>query len=597
MRALPPIKRDIRVKHRPLAKLIVAASVWALPATAWAGSPARAPEHPAVADIAPGEACSATLAVGWPEPGTRIEQAHPVAATTGAHPLPAHCEIFGIMHEHVGVDGQHYAIRFHLRLPDAWNGRFFFQGGGGSNGEIGDALGRTASGPNAMARPPALARGYAVVSQDSGHDNRLNSDPARGGPTAFGFDPQARAEYGHASLAPVANAAKAIITSYYRRPIVRSYFVGCSKGGEEGMVFAQQHPDMFDGIVAAAPGFALPRAAVEEAYQVQTIAALARKPGSTTVTLADFRESLPPTTLALVADAVNEACDALDGARDGIVGNMAACTTTRMRPYLLRRLCAPGTTTRCLSEAQLNTIEALMRGARDPGGRPVYADWAWDPGLAAPGWAIWKLGSPDGRVPALNIVLGGSSLRTVFTVPPTPVPGDPQALLDAQLAFDIARDGQRIYATGGGFTRSAWQDVSARSTDLAAFAAHGGKLIVPHGVADPVFSIKDTLDWWKGVNARTKGAAAGFVRVFPVPGMNHCGGGPATDVFDAFATLVEWVEQGKAPIAIPGEAGASAPWPGRTRPICAWPGHARYKGHGSIEDAANFDCAMPKGHK
>ena len=110
------------------------------------------------------------------------------------------------------------------------------------------------SGLTSNAAPPALLQGFAVVSQDSGHDNATNSDPTHGGAVAFGFDPRARADYGHSSLKVVADAAKAVVTAYYAKRPQYSYFVGCSKGGQEGMMFAQRYPDEFDGIVAAAPG-------------------------------------------------------------------------------------------------------------------------------------------------------------------------------------------------------------------------------------------------------------------------------------------------------------------------------------------------------
>lgn len=532
--------------------------------------------------------CSATLPVGWPEGGTRIERATPTpAGLINGQMIPAHCDLYGIMHEHKGVDGQDYAIRFHMRLPEAWNGRFFFQGGGGSNGEIGDALGRV-SWVRGSAITPAIMRGYAVVSQDSGHDNQRNSDPRRGGATAFGFDPQARAEYGHASLAPVALAAKAVIAAYYHRPIARSYFMGCSKGGEEGMVFAQQHPEMFDGIMAAAPGFALPRAAVEETWEVQRLAQLLAKP----VAFPAFHTALTDQDLSIAGHAIARACDALDGAADGMVSNPGACTTARVRPQIEAKVCKAGATD-CLTRAKADTLYALMRGARRSDGSAIYADWAWDPGIATPGWRIWKLGSADGKVPALNIMLVGASLHSVFIVPPMAVSGDPQGLLDAQLRFNVLTDGQKIYATGGGFTTSPWQDVSAHSADLSAFAARGGKLIVPHGAADPVFSLRDTLAWWDDVNARAHGTAASFARVFPVPGMNHCSGGDATDQFDGLSALEDWVEHGQAPASIPAKGDPQAPWPDRTRPLCTWPGYARYTGHGSIEDGANFACSAP----
>jgi feruloyl esterase len=115
-------------------------------------------------------------------------------------------------------------------------------------------------------------------------------------------------------------------------------------------------------------------------------------------------------------------------------------------------------------------------------------------------------------------------------------------------------------------------------------------LIVPHGVSDPVFSINDTIAWWNEVNARTGGHASRFARVFPVPGMAHCGGGPATDRFDAFGALVAWVEGGKAPVSLTAKSSAESPWPNRQRPLCAYPSVARYTGHGSIELAENFKC-------
>jgi len=113
---------------------------------------------------------------------------------------------------------------------------------------------------------------------------------------------------------------------------------------------------------------------------------------------------------------------------------------------------------------------------------------------------------------------------------------------------------------------------------------------VPHGAADPVFSLEDTLQWYREMDARYHGGAADTARVFPVPGMNHCEGGRATDRYDAFAALVDWVEHGRAPDRLHGVAPATSPWPGRTRPICKYPQYARYKGHGNIEKEESFEC-------
>ncbi|WP_253718048.1 tannase/feruloyl esterase family alpha/beta hydrolase [Sphingomonas sp. AP4-R1] len=258
-------------------------------------------------------------------------------------------------------------MHFHLRLPDHWNGRFLFQGGGGTNGEIGSALG-----PVGPRQTPAVLRGYAVVSQDSGHDNRTNNDPARGGPTAFGFDPQARADYGHASLAPVTRAAKAIITTYYRTPPAFSYFFGCSKGGEEGMVLAQQHPNLFNGIVAAAPGFALPKAALAQVWDVQTLA------GSTPnrpVTLASLAGAFSDSDLALAGHTVLAVCDQEDGLTDGIVAAVGQCANSKVQSALARIACTGEKAQACLSLPQLTAITLVMAGARTLAGVPIYASW------------------------------------------------------------------------------------------------------------------------------------------------------------------------------------------------------------------------------
>jgi feruloyl esterase len=190
---------------------------------------------------------------------------NPFAPPTPA--LPEHCQAGGKLNERTGVNGQQYAIAFQLRLPTTWNGRFFFQGGGGTNGNVAPALG-TLQGqqPNV-----ALALGYAVVSQDSGHDNMTNGDPARGGTQTFGFDPQARSDFGYSSYHVVTVTAKALVARYYGRPPEKSYYVGCSEGGREALMISQRYPDDYDGILACSPGLHLPRAAVAEAWDSQAI--------------------------------------------------------------------------------------------------------------------------------------------------------------------------------------------------------------------------------------------------------------------------------------------------------------------------------------
>lgn len=457
----------------------------------------------------------------WPDASTRIllvalrPQDTEVPTTMGpgmpgpAVKVPEHCELSAVMRERTGSDGQHYAIHFHLRLPTQWNHDFFFQGGGGTDGDVGDALGHIAA-----ASPVALAQGFAVLSQDAGHDNASNSIPARGGTTAFGFDDQARRDYGRTSLPVVSDAAKALIRGYYGEPPRRSYFVGCSKGGQEGMALAQYYPDEFDGIVAADPGMSLPRAALAELWDVQAFEAIAPHPPA---------QGAPPFTglpaafseadLHLVRESVLEACDADDGLKDGIVGAFATCTDRKVLPELRKRTCPQDKSDGCLSAAQITGLERSLRGPRDEHGKPLYSHWPWDAGIGSDAWRFWKLGQPGG-MPALNLLLGGPATAIIFTTPPSAVGADPQSAFDYAIGFDFNHSAQRIYATDSQFAQSAWDEISARSPDLRAFRAHGGKLIIPHGVSDPVFSINDTLAWYHEVDAAQGGSAQKFVRVF-----------------------------------------------------------------------------------
>lgn len=515
----------------------------------------------------------------------------PVSSTFGpgttASPLvPSHCEIIGSLQHRTGRNDETYAIRFHLRLPANWNGRFFFQGGGGSNGELGDALGRGASGGKA-----AIELGYAVVSQDSGHDNATNTDERFNGQLAFGFDPIARANYGHLSLKIVADTAKTFIKTYYGHPARFSYFMGCSKGGQEGMTFAQLYPDEFDGIVASAPGFSLPRAALAEAWDVQAFADLVRIPGQP-FDPSRLKDAFTSRELTVVRSAILDACDDGDGLKDGLVGDMYKCSDTKVLEQLNKRLCQTQARGDCVSKAQVSVLTRVVQGPVNRHGRNLYARWFWPSGIDGDAWRMWKIGTADGGIPALNVVLGGASLSAVFVTPPKAIPGGPAALANYQLGFDFDRDAPGIYAVTSPFTTSAWHDVGSRSPDLSAFRKRGGRLIVPHGESDPVFSLKDTLDWYDEVNALQAGRASDFVRVFPVPGLCHCGGGQATDTFDAFAALVDWVESKKAPESLFAVAGPQMPWPGRERPICAYPKVARYSGTGDVEKAGSFECRL-----
>jgi hypothetical protein len=501
--------------------------------------------------------------------------------------MPEHCEVIGVMRERTGTDDQHYAVKYHLRMPLDWNGRFLFQGGGGTNGTLGFANGALQPG-----MPTALERGFAVVSTDTGHDNGVNNNAAKQGTVAFGHDYLARLEYSEKALDSVATTAKRIVKSFYGRAAQRNFFAGCSNGGREGMVFAQRFPEQFDGIVAAAPAFAVPKAAIAEAWDTQAFAALALREGRKQKNgLPDLVGTISEADFAIVAGAVATACDALDGLVDGMVQNLAACSASRVRPVLQARICTAAKEASCLSRDQVDTLIRSLGGPRDSKGQSLYAEWPWDIGIGSIGWRIWKIGVPGG-MDSINVMLGSPALSALFITPPAAVPATPEAGLRYQLEFSFDHDAPKIFAHSAEFPRSGWDLVSAQSTDVSRFRERGGKLIVPHGGSDPIFSVNDTIGWWRKVDTANHGAAAGFVRVFVVPGMNHCAGGPATDQYDALSAVVDWVEKGIAPDRIEAAAGPMSPWPGRTRPLCAYPKIARYRS-GDLNRAESFACEQP----
>jgi hypothetical protein len=524
--------------------------------------------------------------------GATITTAQLNAATAT---LPAHCEVIGSINQRTGIDGQPYAIKFRLRMPSAWNERFYYQGGGGTDGSIGGA--------DAV----QIQQGYAVVSTDSGHDNAINNTPLAGS-FQFGFDPQARSDYGYNGPARAASAAKAILKRFYRKAPKYSYFEGCSEGGREGLMFSQRYPEVFDGIVAGNPGMDLPKAGVAEMWDSQAFAAAART--TTPFGNPDLASSFTPEELNVVGTAILQACDAKDGVVDGMVANPAAC---RFDPQTL----GPSGTG-VLSRAQVTALEKVFDGARNSQGRSLYAGWYWDPGIAAPGWRIWKIGPlfPAPGNTALATTLGGGATPFIFTTPPNsptggtalqgstvittagPNPGFSglnDAFVPWVLSYNMDTDAPKIYARGT-FGESAMEFMGTSSTDYRRFRRNGNKLVVYTGNADPVFSAKYHVKWYEELIDDNGGLrrTQEFARLYTVPGMNHCGGGPATAQFDAFSALVKWVERDKAPDSLLGTAGADTPWPGRTRPLCAYPEYARYSGRGSVEDAASFTCVSPR---
>ncbi len=521
------------------------------------------------APAGPGAAsCAALMSVGRTATtitsATYAEASAAGAPGTGRGPglgaLPAHCVVRGAIAPRVGADGKAYETRFELRLPTDWSGRFLYQGGGGNDGNVGPAVGRnTGTFPET-----GLARFFAVVSTDAGH---------QGGGPEFGLDPVARIDHAHAAHERTASTAKAILERYYGRAASWSYFVGCSGGGRQGMMFAQRHPVYFDGIVACAPAMSVSSGAtIAAAWDTQTFLAVAPADAEGRPILSGAFSS---EDLDLVASRVLETCDAADGATDGMVQRPMQC---RFDPASL--VCPVETRAGCLTAAQASALARAFDGPRDSSGRRLYAGQPWDPGIAAPGWRQWKLGtSATGTPNAANTTLMAGALAYEFFTPPDPG--------FALASFNFDRDPARMDA----FSR---EYDTHRDATLAAFRARGGKLLIFHGTADGIFSASESVDYFERLASNNGGVVAtqAWARLFLIPGMNHCSGGPATDRYDGLQAIVDWVEQNRAPAHVIASAlPTSRYFPNRTRPLCPYPAYARYSGSGSLEDAANFTCA------
>jgi Tannase and feruloyl esterase len=511
--------------------------------------------------------------------GTAITQATFVAAGQlnfpGPPPVsinaPDHCQIQGALAPHVGIDGKNYAIGYELRLPANWNGKFVFQGGGGSDGVLRPAIGVQATG-----EVSALAKGYAIASTDAGH----RDEPGPIGPYLFGLDPQARIDKGYNHIPVVTAKAEELIKAFYGRAQSKKYFVGCSNGGRQGMAATQRFPSLFDGVVAGAPAYRVPRAAIEAMAEVQVLASIAPKGADGKP---DLGAALTQGDLKLLSDKIAENCDAADGLADGLVNNVRAC---KFDPLALQ--CPAGQANGCLTPEKAKAIDRVFEGARLSNGARLYSDWPWDPGIASPGWTAWKIGSP-GKMPpdARNVTLIPGSVAYYFSSPPRKVAD----LYDYTLSYDLDSGLRAVEAVAPPFLESGGSIEAADSLDVDAFKAHGGKMIFYHGMADPIFSANDTMAYVDAL-AKRYGTSSDFTRLYLVPGMNHCAGGPATDQFDALTALDAWVEKGQAPASLVAKARnvPGVPWPGRSRPLCPYPSYASYSGSGNIEDAASFSC-------
>ncbi len=479
-----------------------------------------------------------------PDENASLTGAGATAIKTGAH-----CIIEGEIDKRLGVNEREYAVKFQLRLPAVWNNKFLFQGGGGLDGFVGPALGSIpARGSTAT---PALLRGYAVASMDGGHQGGKRN-------ITFSEDQQARIDYAYAATGKVTPVVKQLIEALYQTQPKHSFFMGCSNGGREAMMAAMRYPTEFDGIVAGNPGFRLSRAAIGEAWDNQQLMKFAptNAKGEKIVS-----QALTQQDLDTVVQGVLKQCDAKDGLTDGVINAWESCD---FKPEMVQDK---------IGAEKVALLNAIFNGAKNSKGDNVYSSWPYDTGLNTMGWRMWKLGTSETAKPnSINFAMGAASLAQYFMTPHNPA-------FDT-LKFDFDKDVAKTAQIAG--------INNADSTDLSTYQTRGGKMIIFEGVSDPVFSAHDLRDWYQQLNQDMQNVPQ-FARVFMVPGMNHCGGGPAMEDIDPLTALEQWVEQGKAPDFLLGKAGKEFPVPNKQQPICAYPKIATYIG-GDKNMASSFEC-------
>ena len=460
--------------------------------------------------------------------------------------LPAFCRVSGILHP-----TSDSVIRFEVWMPEKdWNHRFLGTGNGGfagsiSYGQLGDSL----------------KRGFATAGTDTGH--QADAEDA-----SWAYKhPEKITDFGYRALHLTTQRAKTIIDNFYGGPPTKSYFDSCSDGGREALMEAQRFPDDYDGILAGAPAnnwTKLVSATVDESK----------------VFIGNPAAYIPSVKLPAITAAVLAQCDAQDGLKDGILNDPRAC---HFDPEVL--LCKQDDELSCLTAPQIASLKKIYAGGTDDEGHLIF------PGLM-PGdeehlWKSWLVGNG----PGVSLYTKNYFRYMVFDDP------NWEAL--------TADTDQAVHAAD----QKTAHALNATDPDLSRFAARGGKLILYHGWNDPAISPLNTVHYYGQVQAKMGNRkAASFVRLYMVPGMGHCTGGPGATSFGQFGlttakgpkygifdALETWREQGTAPDTIIATKYGAASKVEMTRPLCPYPQLAKYNGTGDPNDSASFACTAP-GH-
>ena len=495
---------------------------------------------------------------------------------------PAACVVLGTVHTH-GFGAPDGSAQFQLTLPAAWNQKFVQFGQGGFAGTL--SASTNAGDPGA-----ASAAGYASAVTDTGHSG--SSTDARWALIAPGVPDDAKlTDYYFRAVHEVTVAMKGVVRAYYGNAARRAYFDGCSNGGRQAMVEATKFPDDFDGIISGDPFM-----------DIRTILGGAN---FNKIQLASSDVYIPATKLPMIDTAVYKSCDAADGVMDNLIQNPAKCS---FDPKSLVTATCTGSDPSCLTSGEANTLQKYLTALRDEDGNIVYT-----------GQTVSDLAAgPQGL---LDFGLGGMDFWTTGVVPPTvgfsaPEPWDNNGFspspigwqfTDHFIQYMVERDpnfDMRTYIhKTGQVSDSELRLFDKRSeagdgdipAKLLPFIEKGKKLLIYHGTSDPALAATRTMKYYEDLAETAEMSYAELqenVRLFMVPGMHHCVGGPGPNFFDTLTPLDNWVEHGTKPDAIVAThfVNNTPPAFDRTMPLCKFPEEARYNGRGPVTSATSWSC-------
>lgn len=519
-----------------------------------------------------------STAIGLPSGDGKVTEAVVIpAAGANASAAPAYCRVTGTL---APVKPQASAITFRVALPAAWNGKVMMFGGGGFDGTLPNVAGNVPAGPTDQ--PTPIGRGYATFASDSGHQaNAAGSLDGR-----FLEDDEAVRNFGGDALKKTRDAALFLIGRHYAQGKPRkAYFAGGSTGGREALSLAQRWPHDWDGIIAWYPAWNQ-LSAMLGGHRVSR--ALAQKGAYPS-----------PAKRAVLHRAVLEACDLLDGVADGVVSNQTQCNA-RFDPNVARVAGAPlrcpegiDTGDACLSDAQIAALTTMNTAAR-------FNFFLASGSTGYPGYNVWgaPLGAAQGSSPVHPIE---TFLNLGTEQPAMPVPaGAPYITkqLDQMIKLGVARDPTFDSLALDPENPGPWASrLSAFSTqldvgtDLTAFAARGGKLLLAHGTSDVLVSARATEQYYHRLQAQMGAARVDtFVRYYEVPGYGHAVSTIFNATWDSLTALENWVERGEAPKdqITTDTVGV----PGRTRPLCEYPSWPRYRVGGDVNSAKSYVCSL-----